>query len=85
MTNTQRITASELRVGHMIPALDNAYVAEVEVNDGYLSYPSTGGGYAAAMPEDTILVTYHDSEGNENYILFTNPDHPLDVYESDMF
>lgn len=71
---TKTIPARELREGDMIPGLDNAYVAEVEENDGYLSYPGGNG----AMPEDTILVTFHDSMGEENYMLL-NPDSMLTI------
>lgn len=62
------ILASELTEDMLIPGVD-AYVVEVETGDGYLSYPSTDTGMNAAMPVDTILVTYHDSNGNENYLL----------------
>lgn len=65
------ITAAELTEGDMIPGLDNAYVAEVEENDGYFSYPGSGR-FNVAMPEDTIMVTYHDCEGNENYMLLAS-------------
>lgn len=68
---TQTIEASELQEGDFIPGLDNAYVYEVETGNGYLSYPSTGYGMATAMPEDTLLVTYHDADGNENYMLLS--------------
>jgi hypothetical protein len=73
---TQRVTAADLMAEDSIPGLDNAYIVEVETGDGYLSYPRTASGYSAAMPEDTILVTYHDANGNENYMLL-NPDAEL--------
>jgi hypothetical protein len=84
MTNTQRIPASELREGHMLPGVDNGYVFEVETGNGYLSYPSTGYGMATAMPDDTILVSFHDSEGNENYLLLS-PEVMIDVTEGPVF
>lgn len=73
---TTQITASDLREGDTIPALDNAYVVEVEVNDGYFTYP--GGRMNVAMDDDTILVTWHDANGGENYML-VRPDHPFEV------
>lgn len=66
---TMKIPANELREGDFLPGLDNGYVVEVEENDGYLSYPGRTGGYSVAMPEDTIVVTFHDAEGSENYLL----------------
>lgn len=72
-----KIPASELREGHMIPGVDG-YVAEVEEGNGFLSYPSTGYGVGVAMPADTLLVTLHDAEGNENYMLL-NPDTEIEV------
>lgn len=66
---TMKIPANELREGDFLPGLDNGYVVEVEENNGYLSYPMTSGGYSAAMPDDTVLITFHDAEGNENYLL----------------
>lgn len=70
-----KITAKDLRShdvdgeGDMLVGLDNGYVVEVEEGNGYLSYPSIGYGMNAAMPDDTLLITFHDSEGNESYLL----------------
>lgn len=79
-----RIPASELREGHMLPGVDNGYVYSVEENHGYLSYPSVDGGYSAAMPEDTLLVTFHDNQGDENYMLLS-PNVMIDVEEGPTF
>lgn len=68
---TMKIPANELREGDFLPGLDNGYVFEVEEGNGYLSYPSTGYGMASAMPADTLLVSFHDAEGNENYLLLS--------------
>lgn len=79
-----RITAAELpelleeHEGVTITGLDNAYVFEAKTGNGYLTYPSTGSGYDAAMPEDTVVVTFHDRYGEENYLLL-NPEMPLEV------
>lgn len=78
-----KIPASELRShdehgeGDIIAGIDG-YVAEIEEGNGYLSYPSTGYGMAGAMPEDTLIVTLHNSEGDENYLLVT-PDTMIEV------
>jgi len=67
-------TASEVRshsddgTGDFLPGLDNGYVVEVEENDGYFSYPG-GGRVTAAMPDDTVLITFHDAQGDECYLL----------------
>lgn len=73
-----KIPASELREGDSLTGLDNGYVFEVEEGNGYLSYPSTSYGMAAAMPEDTILVSFHDADGEENYLLL-NPECLVEV------
>lgn len=67
----QNIKASQVREGDYIPGLDNGYVIQdPEVNDGYLSYPATStGGYNVAMPSDTVVITYHDADGEECYLL----------------
>jgi len=75
-----RILAENLEPGMVIPGLDNAYIIDVDTGKGYLTYPSTGSGYDAAMPDDTIVVTFHDREGEENYLLL-NPRMPLEVNE----
>lgn len=64
--------------GVTIPGLGNAYVFLAETGNGYLTYPSTGPGYDGAMPEDTVVVTFHDYQGEENYMLL-NPEMPLEV------
>ena len=64
-----KITAEEVTEGDTLVGLDNGYVVEVEEGNGYLSYPRTGFGSSAAMPEDTLVITFHDAEGNENYLL----------------
>lgn len=67
-----KIQADELREGDFLPGIDNGYVYEVETEtNGYLSYPSTGYGSNCAMPQDTVLVCFHDADGNENYLLLS--------------
>lgn len=69
MSTTEKVMASEVTEGDFLPGLDNGYVVEVEEGNGYLSYPLTSTGTIAAMPEDTILITFHDADGNECYLL----------------
>lgn len=57
--------------GDYLVGLGMGYVVEVEEGNGYLSYPSSSSGADAAMPEDTLIVTFHDVGGNENYLLLT--------------
>jgi hypothetical protein len=66
---TLKVQADALIEGDYIPGLDNGYVVEVDENDGYLSYPRVGSGMSAALPMDTILVTYHDANGEECYLM----------------
>lgn len=73
-----QIAATDVQEGDFIPGLDNGYVVEVEEGNGYLSYPRTGYGASARMPEDTVLITYHDREGEECYLLLP-PDSMLTV------
>lgn len=73
-----KISASEVQEGDFLPGLDNGYVFEVEEGNGYLSYPATSGGINTAMPEDTILISFHDADGEENFLL-ANPNMELEV------
>lgn len=66
-----KIPANEIEVGDFLPGIDNGYVFEVEEGNGYLSYPSTSYGMNSAMPEDTVLVSFHDADGNENYLILS--------------
>jgi hypothetical protein len=67
----QKIKASQVEEGDTIPGLDNAYVfQEPETNEGYLSYPTpTSGGYVVGMPSDTVVISYHDADGEECYLI----------------
>ena len=79
-----KVKASEVQEGDFLPGLDNGYVIQdPETGDGYLSYPSTGYGMSAAMPADTVVITFHDSQGEENYLL-CNPDMEVTVSRGDM-
>jgi hypothetical protein len=71
------IKAKKVKRGHTIPGLDNAYVIEVERQNGYLSVPG-GGRYSIAAPEDIVLITFNDAEGGEGYLM-VDKDHPIVV------
>jgi hypothetical protein len=78
-----KVPASEVREGDFLPGLDNGYVfQDPEENNGYLSYPTTGYGIATAMPEDTLLISFHTAEGEEAYLLVPS-DMPLTVERRD--
>lgn len=64
-----KVSANEVQEGDFLPGLDNGYVFEVEEGNGYLSYPRTDSGQSVCMPEDTILIGFHDAEGEECYLL----------------
>lgn len=80
ITAVDLIDIIQERKGVIIDGLD-VYAFEAKKGNGYLTYPSTGSGYDAAMPEDTVVVTVHDNNGNENYLLL-NPDFPMTVSDS---
>lgn len=67
----QNINASQVREGDFLPGLNNGFVyEEPEVNNPYLSYPvSSSGGYSVAMPSDTVLIKFHDRDGEECFLL----------------
>lgn len=69
MSKGRLMKAKYVEEGDYLPGLDNGYVFEVEENNGYLSYPRSGYGMSAAMPEDTVLIGYHDAQGDECYLL----------------
>lgn len=66
---TLKVQADAVEEGDFLPGLDNGYVVEVDENNGYLSYPRTGYGASAAMPMDTVLITFHDADGEECYLM----------------
>lgn len=68
---TMTVPAEDVREGDFLPGLDNGYVYQPpETGNGYLSYPSTGGGgYNVAMPESTVVLSFHTAEGDEAYLL----------------
>lgn len=73
-----KITANDVVEGDFLTGLGNGYVVEVEEGNGYLSYPRTGSGMSVGMPEDTLIITFHDAEGEENFLL-ASPNLELEV------
>lgn len=64
------VEAKDVKTGDFLPGLDNGYVfQDPETGGGYLTYPSTGSGYDVAMPDNTVVITYHDSQGDECYLI----------------
>lgn len=70
------IKAKKVKQGHTIPGLDNAYVIEVERQDGYMSIP--GGRYSISAGEDIVLITFNDAQGGEGYLM-VDKNHPIVV------
>lgn len=68
MRNMKRetITASDAEPDMFIVGLDNGYIVDVEDSPGL------------ARGEGLLLITFHDANGDENYLLL-QPDHPLTV------
>jgi hypothetical protein len=62
-----QVTALNINEGDYLPGISNGYVVEVEENNGYTSYPNDR--YNAAVPSDTIIVTFHNEQGDEGYLL----------------
>ena len=60
--------------GYVTEALDNEF--------GYLTYPHCEGGYGSAMPEDTMLISFDNAQGNECYLIVP-PDFEVDVRDYD--
>lgn len=67
--NEIEVTALNINEGDYLPGISNGYVVEVETGNGYLDYPRTGYGSSGAMPDDTIIVTFHNDQGDEGYLL----------------
>ena len=67
--------ASEVQEGDFLPDLDNGYVVDVDEEASAEVCWSRHGG---AFPEGMVLITFHDSEGEENYLILTS-DHPITI------
>jgi hypothetical protein len=58
------IPAEEVREGYSLPDLDFGYVIDVEESPE-LSY----GRHSASFADGMIMITFHDANGNENYLI----------------
>lgn len=72
------IKAKKVRRGHSIPGLDNAYVIEVERQDGYMTIPGGYSRYTTAASDDIVLITFNDAQGGEGYLM-VDKNHPINV------
>lgn len=75
----ETIEVSELRAGDMLPGVGNGYVFEVEHEEGVNSFSTRG--YDTYLGEFTV-VTFHDAEGDENYMIL-NPNGFIEVERED--
>jgi len=73
-----KIKARDIRGGMTLVGLGGYVFEDPETGNGYLTYPSTGLGYAAAMPDDTVVITFHDDLGEECYLI-VHPDFEIEV------
>ena len=60
--------------GDFIVGLDNGYVVEVDFDTDYISL----GRLSGRLPDDMVLITYHDQDGEENYLILRE-EHPVTV------
>lgn len=65
-------TALELREGDFLVDLDNGYVFDNESARDEVCWQ----GYAGALDASLRLISFHDAEGNENYLILMD-DHPI--------
>lgn len=71
------VKAEDVENGDFLVGLDNGYVIDVDTNhDIRGDYNVRLGG------EDTVLLTFNDAQGGENYLLVAS-DHPIDVKRED--
>jgi len=76
MTQETVIPVQDLQEGDFLVGLDNGYVFTVEedISDS-ISLDRT---YNVSLGGDMVLVTFHDSNGDENYLIL-NRDFPVTV------
>lgn len=75
---TLKVKAKKVREGDFIPGLANGYVFEKERSERF-TYPAGAlHSYSNVSMGDTVLIVYHDAEGEENYLLL-KPDTELTI------
>ena len=71
-----QVKMSEVQEGDYLTGLDNGYVVEVE-KDPDVSM-GVGRGTYAAMGSGMVMLTFHDAEGGEGYLMAA-ADMPVEV------
>lgn len=72
-----KVAASEVRAGDMLLGLNHGYVFEEPVNDPEVTLPGDGR-FGYGVPSGYVLISFHDAQGEENYLVITD-EHPLEV------
>ena len=67
--------AENVRNGDFLTDLDNGYVVDVE-SEPNVSLSSCR--YAHGTGEGMVLITFHDAQGEENYLILRS-DHPIEI------
>ena len=76
MKNIRTVEASEVPTEVALVGLDNGYVVEnVEAED---AVSLSDGSYHFSVGEGRRLITFHDANGDENYLIL-HDSHPLDI------
>lgn len=70
------VPAQDLREGLFLPGLDNGYIVEVEHDPTYGYGP-----HNTALPEGTVVVTFHTAEGDEATLILPR-DVPVTVRDA---
>lgn len=67
-----KVAADQVEEDDFLPGLDNGYVVDVEEG------PDLRGDYNTRFAGEHVLITFHDADGNENYLLLL-PEHEIEV------
>ena len=68
MAEQMFVAADEVQAGDFIPSLDNAYVYSVEEDGNSRPFLDE---YGCDLSSDKVVISYHDIEGEEGYLLLT--------------
>lgn len=68
------VPARDVETGDTLPGLDDGYVFDVEVD---IEVSAFTGRYNSLLGTFTV-ITFHDSEGEENYLI-VNSDVPIEI------
>jgi hypothetical protein len=76
---TGTVKAEDVPEGAFLPNLDDGYVIDVEEDPDITMNSSR---YSFGVGDGMVLITFHDKDGEENYLLL-NKEHPVDIrYEA---